>query len=99
MTEVLLLETNRKGKSGKVMEGKSMEQREMYTEITALVGSIAKALVLPEPEVIKAIEENKLVINFGQDDDGERYIGLDYEGKKARLYKGAIYYEDVDAAH
>ena len=76
-----------------------MENREMYTEITTLVGSIAKALELTEEDTVKALEANEIDVAMGEDDDGQRFIALEYQGKKARLYKGAIYYGDPDASN
>ncbi len=73
-----------------------MEQREMYNEIATLVGSIAKALSLSETETVAGIEAGDIVISLNQDDDGEKFVRIEYEGKKARLYKGAIYYEEVE---
>lgn len=70
-----------------------MENRDMYTEITTLVGSIAKALDLSEDDTVKALEAGTISIAMTEDDDGQRFIGLEYQGKKVRLYKGAIYYD------
>lgn len=74
-----------------------MENREMFTEITTLVGSIAKAMELSEEETVKALESQAIAIAMAEDDDGQRFIALEYQGKKARLYKGAIYYGEAEA--
>lgn len=70
-----------------------MESREMYEEINALVGAVAKALDTSEIEVITAIEQGRLAMELLTDGEGRNYIAVDFGGRSVRLYPGAIYRE------
>ncbi len=66
------------------------DPREMYTEIAGLVGAIAKAFVLPESDVIAAIERQAIALEFGQDANGNRFVLAALESRSVRIYQGAI---------
>jgi hypothetical protein len=66
------------------------ETREMYGEIAGLIGALAKALALEEDAVIAAVERGALALDFGADDNGNRYVAATYQGRTARVYQGAI---------
>ena len=66
------------------------ESREMYGEIATLIASLAKALTLPDAEVIAAIERGEVAVDFGQDDTGNKFVAATYQGRTVRLYQGAI---------
>ena len=66
------------------------EQREMYEELNALVGSIAKALEISEEETVKALEANQIAIGMETDEEGRNYVGIAFRDKSARIYQGAI---------
>ncbi|MBC7906151.1 MAG: hypothetical protein H7Y60_05305 [Rhodospirillaceae bacterium] len=68
-----------------------MESREMFDEINALVGAVAKALNTSEMDVITAIEEGRLAMELLTDEEGRNFIAVDHEGKAVRVYPGAIY--------
>ncbi|MGE5545710.1 MAG: hypothetical protein ACM33T_02340 [Solirubrobacterales bacterium] len=71
-----------------------MENREMYDEINALVGAVAKALDVSETEVITAIEQGRLGMELQTDEDGRNFVAIECDGKSARIYQGAIYRPD-----
>ncbi len=68
-------------------------QKEMYDQIAALLGTIAKALDIPEDQVGKAVEDGRVALEMGVDEDGRRYVRAAAGGRAARLYEGAIRYE------
>ncbi len=67
-----------------------MENREMFDELNALVGAMAKALEISEEEVVKAVEANQVTITLGEDEEGRRFINVAHEGRNAQIYPGAI---------
>ncbi|HLO77318.1 MAG TPA: hypothetical protein VK196_12760 [Magnetospirillum sp.] len=68
-----------------------MENREMYDEINALVGAVAKALDTSEMEVITAIEQGRLGMEMRSDDDGRNYVFVQFDERQVRIYQGAIF--------
>lgn len=68
-----------------------MENREMFNEINALVGTVAKALDTSEIEVITAIEQGRLGMEMLSDDDGQNYIAVSFDERVVRIYQGAIF--------
>ncbi len=68
-----------------------MDEREMFNEINALIGSIAKALSISEAEVITAIEDGRLGMEMQADAEGRNFIEATCDGTTARIYPGAIY--------
>lgn len=70
-----------------------MENREMYDEINALVGAVAKALDTSEVEVITAIEQGRLGMEMLTDDKGQNFIAVSFDDRNVRVYPGAIYRE------
>jgi hypothetical protein len=71
-----------------------METREMYQEINALVGAVAKALEISEIEVITAIEQSRLTMEMAVDEEGRNYVAVACDGRAARIYQGAIFRAD-----
>ncbi len=70
-----------------------MENREMYDEINALVGTVAKALNTSEMEVVTAIEQGRLGMEMLTDEDGRNYLQVSFDDRSARIYQGAIFRE------
>ncbi len=67
-----------------------MTQREMFSEIGALIGTIAQAFSITEAEAIAAVEENRLAMEFGRDENGNPFVAATLDGRMARIYQGAI---------
>ena len=72
--------------------------REMFDEIAALMGGVAKAFELDESQTITALEQGTIEMAFEKDANGNPYVLATYDGKTARLYAGAIKQES-DANH
>ncbi|MCR6631129.1 MAG: hypothetical protein NVV74_14365 [Magnetospirillum sp.] len=70
-----------------------MESREMYDEINALVGAVAKALDTSEMEVITAIEQGRLGMEMRTDEEGRNYVHVSFDERVVRVYQGAIFRE------
>lgn len=70
-----------------------MSAKEMYDEIATLLGLIGKALEVPDDQVAKALEEGRITLETGVDDRGERYVRAVCDTRAARIYQGAILYE------
>lgn len=70
-----------------------MENREMYDEINALVGAVAKALDTSEIEVVTAIEQGRLGMEMLVDGEGRNYVSVTFDDRTARVYPGAIFRE------
>lgn len=70
-----------------------MESREMYDEINALVGAVAKALDTSEMEVITAIEQGRLGMEMRSDDEGRNFVQVQFDDRTVRIYQGAIFRE------
>jgi hypothetical protein len=68
-----------------------MENREMYDEINALIGAVAKAFDTSEAEVVTAIEQGRLGMEMLADEDGRNYIAATLDERSARIYQGAIF--------
>lgn len=79
------------------MPADAPENREMYKEIAALVAAIGKAFGRSESEVIAALERNAIVLDFGHDENGNRFVLAAFDGKTARIYQGAIKQEPEKA--
>ena len=73
-------------------------EREMFDEIAALMGGIAKAFELDESQTITALEEGVIEMVFETDANGNPFVLATYGDKSARLYAGAIKQES-DAQH
>jgi hypothetical protein len=72
--------------------------REMFDEIAALMGGIAKAFELDESQAITALEKGVIQMAFETDSNGNPFVLATYGEKKARLYAGAIK-QETDAKH
>ncbi len=66
------------------------EARESYSEIAALIASLAKTFSLSDADVAQAIESGQMHLDFSQDDSGNRFVAATFQGTTARIYKGAI---------
>lgn len=71
-----------------------MENREMFDEINALVGAVAKAMEISEGEVITAIEQGHLGMEMITDQQGRNCIEVTRDGRAVRIYQGAIFRPD-----
>lgn len=68
-----------------------MENREMFDEINALIGSIAKAFDIADGEVVSAIEQGDLGMEMMTDAEGMNCVEASLNGRVARIYPGAIF--------
>jgi hypothetical protein len=68
-----------------------MENREMFEEINALIGSIAKAFDMADLDVVAAIEQGSLGMAMIADDEGRNCVEVSHDGRVARIYPGAIF--------
>lgn len=68
----------------------SKDRREMYGEIAALVGALAKTFVLEESAAAAAVESGAMTLAFDRDANGNRFVSATFEGRTARVYQGAI---------
>lgn len=75
-----------------------MENREMYDEINALIGAVAKAFDTSEAEIVTAIEQGRLGMEMMVDDEGRNFIQASLDERSVRVYQGAIFREDDDGA-
>lgn len=64
--------------------------REMFEEINALIGAVAKALEIGEPQVVAAIEEGALTMELLTDDQGANYLRVEHDGKAADIRQGVF---------
>jgi hypothetical protein len=71
-----------------------MENREMFDEINALIGAVAKAFDTSEIDVVTAIEQGRLGMEMLADDQGRNYIAATLDERVARIYQGAIFRPD-----
>jgi ribosomal protein L9 len=69
------------------------DNREMYNEINALVGSIAKALEMEDKLVAQELESGAIVIAMDEDENGHRFLAVTRGDRTARVYQGAIQYD------
>lgn len=74
------------------------ERREMYAEIAALIGALAKTFAMKDADVATALESGAMALDFAQDANGNRFVAATHAGKTARVYQGAIKREDSGAA-
>jgi len=66
------------------------EPREMYNEISALVGTLAKTFGLKDSDAAAALESGAMTLNFSADANGNRFVAATFGAKTARLYQGAV---------
>lgn len=64
--------------------------REMFDEINALIGSVAKSLDISEGEVVSAIEQGVLCMEMLNDAEGAHFLRVDYNGKSADIRQGVF---------
>ena len=69
---------------------KPKDPREMYAEIAALVGTLAKTFSLKDAEATEALESGHMTLDFAKDANGNRYVVAALGGKTARVYQDAI---------
>ncbi len=75
-------------------QSKAPVQREMYAEIAALIGSLAKTFAIKDSEAAAAVESGAMALDFAADANGNRFVAARYQGKVARIYQGAIKHAD-----
>ena len=73
-------------------------RREMFDEINALMGGIAKAFELDESQTITAVEQGAIEMAFETDANGNPFVLATYGDKSVRLYAGAIK-QETDPEH
>ena len=66
------------------------ERREMYGEIAALIGALAKTFAIEESAAAAAVESGAMTLDFGRDANGNRFVAATFAGRAARVYQGAI---------
>lgn len=69
------------------------DDREMYNEISALVGSIGKALELDDKTVAQDLESGRIQLDMAEDENGNRYLAVMRDDRSARVYKDAILHD------
>lgn len=69
-----------------------MENRELFSEINALVASIAKAHGIDDKQASAELESGALVLSMERDENDEHYISAVRQGAEARIYQGVILY-------
>ena len=74
------------------------EPREAYSEIAALIASLAKTFGLSDAAAAAAVESGAIALQFSQDETGNRFVVATYAGQTARIYKGAIKHADDHAS-
>jgi hypothetical protein len=67
-------------------------KREMHTEISALVGAIARAFALSDSEAAGAVERGAVAMDFGRDANGNWFVVAVFDGRTARIDRGAVKY-------
>ena len=75
-----------------------MAEAEMFDEISALLGAIGKAFDLKGDDAVKAIEAGHITLAMKTDDGGQRYVEVDYQGRSAQIYHGAIRHAPMTAS-
>jgi hypothetical protein len=71
-------------------DSSAKERREMYAEIAALVGALAKTFAIKEAAAAEAVESGTMTLDFVSDANGNRFVAATFEGQTARVYQGAI---------
>ncbi|GAA0582145.1 hypothetical protein [Caenispirillum bisanense] len=69
------------------------DNREMYSEINALIGGLAKAFEIDDKAVVADLEAGRISLDMAADENGNRYIAATRGDRTARLYQGAIQYD------
>jgi hypothetical protein len=70
-----------------------MNTKEMYDEIAALFGAIAKAFGLTDQQAAEGLTKGEISVEMGQDEDGRRFVRAGHEGKFIRVYDGRVLHE------
>ena len=78
-------------------QGGAEDPREMYGEIAALIGALAKTFVIEESAAAAAVESGAMALEFGRDANGNRFVAATFAGRTARVYQGAIKHDDSRA--
>ncbi|MQX37910.1 hypothetical protein [Roseospira navarrensis] len=72
------------------------DTREMFAEISTLLGNLSKALEMEPEDVGRLLEEGALSLSFGEDEAGEKFVVATHgEGdarRVARIYRDRIYH-------
>ncbi len=71
-----------------------MDDREMFEEINALIGAVAKAFDVDPLEVVADIDQGRLALEMVTDDQGRNCVEVTRDGRTARIYQGAIFRPD-----
>ncbi len=69
------------------------DNREMYSEINALIGSLAKAFEIDDKTVVADLEAGRINLDMAADENGNRYLAATRDDRTARVYQGAIQYD------
>ncbi len=69
-------------------------EREMFNEINALIGSVAKALEISEGEVVSSIEQGELGMEMMEDENGAHFLRVEYGTKRADIRQGVFMRHD-----
>lgn len=67
-----------------------MSEPEMFDQINALVGAIGKAFDMTVDDTVKAIEAGQVSLSMKTDAGGQNYVEVDYRGRTAQIFHGAI---------
>ena len=75
-----------------------MPEPEMFDEINALVGAIGKAFDMTVDDTVKAIEAGHVSLSMKSDAGGQNYVEVNYRGRIAQIFQGAIRHAPSAAA-
>lgn len=67
-----------------------MTTKEMYDEIAALLGAIAKAFGIDDAEAAQGLEDGTISLDIAQDQDHRRYVRAGHGGGFIRIYDGRV---------
>ena len=70
------------------------DPREMYSEIAAMIGALAKTFAIDEGATAAALESGAMALEFGRDANGNRFVAATFDGKTSRIYQGAIKHDE-----
>ncbi|CAA7619425.1 hypothetical protein [Magnetospirillum sp. SS-4] len=71
-----------------------MDNREMFEEINALIGAVAKAFNIEALDVVADLDQGRLALEMVTDDQGRNCVEVTRDGRVARIYPGAIFRPD-----
>ena len=74
-----------------------MTTKEMYDEVSALLGAVAKAFDLTDAQAAQGLEDGTVSLEMSFDPDGQRFVRAGHGGRFVRIYDGRVFHEGVPA--